>query len=96
MSSAGILEQRRHENDASLACVVVQWTALVALVRQQQSHVAILIEDDPARGDLVRVGSKTERQRFVKALRGRTEKVREWLDSFPDARSMPESAIAFM
>ena len=54
------------------------------------------IGDDPALGDLVRVSSETQRRLFVNALRDHTEKVHEWIDSFPDARSMPESAIAFM
>ena len=54
------------------------------------------IGDDIARGDLVRVSSATERQRLVNALRGRSANVRLWLDSFPDGRSMPESAVAFM
>ncbi len=53
------------------------------------------IGDDVIRSDVEEAASDEEKRRFSQALRGRTDRVTEWLDSF-GMELMSDEAAAFM
>ncbi len=53
------------------------------------------IGDDVIRSDFEEKASEEEKRRFTEALRGRTNRITEWLDSFGD-ELMSEEAGTFM
>ena len=54
------------------------------------------IDDDIIRDDFVNKSTYTEKQELKDKLKGRTEEINQWIDTFADGKDLPKTAAHFM